>query len=97
MFTSVGLNIDKSPIRTTIGGVVFKEHIHFLVSVGKQEITINVSITVLVKTRKTSAYMYTIMYIYMYIYIYVYIYNYIYNIFQHVCISYIYIIYVNIM
>ena len=93
MFTSVGLNIDKSPIRTTIGGVVFKEHIHFLVSVGKQEITINVSITVWVKTRKTSASMYTIMYIY----IYMYIYNYIYNIFQHVCISYIYIIYVNIM
>ena len=69
MFTSVGLNIDKSPIRTTIGGVS-KEHIHFLVSVGKQKITINVSITVWVKTRKTSASMYTYIYVYIYIVIY---------------------------
>ena len=87
MFTSVGLNIDKSPIRTTIGGVVFKEHIHFLVSVGKQEITINVSITVWVKTRKTSASMYTLMYIYIIIY----------TTYSSMYVYHIYIIYVNIM
>ena len=82
MFTSVGLNIDTSPIRTTIGGVVSKEHIHFLVPVGKQKNSNTVNDSITVTGSKPERHQHLC--------IQLYIYNYIYNIVQHVCTSYIY-------